>query len=86
VLRSRRVGQLDLIGPSWVTSCEAAKFRRSAAGRLPGWARDLADTHDLVQEQGFATGFSVKLAEAVQRNPSRRRILVGDGEGLIATP
>jgi RNA polymerase sigma-70 factor, ECF subfamily len=25
-------------------------LRRWATGRLPGWARDLADTHDLVQE------------------------------------
>jgi RNA polymerase sigma factor (sigma-70 family) len=26
------------------------RLRRWAHGRLPGWARDLADTHDLVQE------------------------------------
>lgn len=26
------------------------RLRRWATGRLPGWARDLADTHDLVQE------------------------------------
>src|SRR5687768_1921182 len=26
------------------------RLQRWATGRLPGWARDLADTHDLVQE------------------------------------
>lgn len=26
------------------------RLQRWASGRLPGWARDLADTHDLVQE------------------------------------
>lgn len=30
-------------------------LRRWARGRLPGWARDLADTHDLVQETVLQT-------------------------------
>ncbi len=28
-------------------------LRQWASGRLPGWARDLSDTHDLVQETVF---------------------------------
>lgn len=31
-------------------TCHAATLRRWARGRLPRWARDLADTDDLVQE------------------------------------
>ena len=31
-------------------SREVPPLSRWARGRLPGWARDLADTHDLVQE------------------------------------
>ena len=29
------------------------ELRRWASGRLPGWARDISDTHDLVQETVF---------------------------------
>src|SRR5688500_19892281 len=31
------------------------RLQRWATGRLPGWARDLADTHDLVQEDRKST-------------------------------
>lgn len=31
------------------------RLRRWASGRLPRWARDLADTHDLVQEAALQT-------------------------------
>src|SRR5688572_6587085 len=31
------------------------RMRRWATGRLPPWARDMADTHDLVQETLFQT-------------------------------
>lgn len=31
------------------------KLRRWASGRLPRWARDLADTHDLVQDTVLQT-------------------------------
>jgi len=47
------------------------RLRRWASGRLPLWARDLADTHDLVQETVFQTfrkidGFQVRGEGALQ--------------------
>jgi RNA polymerase sigma-70 factor (ECF subfamily) len=37
---------------------------RWARGRLPGWARDLADTHDLVQETALQTFKNVRAFES----------------------
>src|ERR1041385_5515770 len=48
-----------------------APLRRWAHGRLPRWARDVADTHDLVQDVLLQTfkrleGFDPKGEEALQ--------------------
>ena len=40
------------------------RLRRWASGRLPRWARDLSDTHDLVQETLLQTFKRVKTCEA----------------------
>ena len=40
------------------------RLRRWASGRLPRWARDLSDTHDLVQETLLQTFKRVKTFEA----------------------
>jgi RNA polymerase sigma-70 factor (ECF subfamily) len=40
------------------------RLRRWASGRLPRWARDIADTHDLVQETLLQTFKRVEVFEA----------------------
>lgn len=51
LLERARVGDseaLEVLAGRWLP-----RLRRWASGRLPGWARDLADTQDLVQETVF---------------------------------
>jgi RNA polymerase sigma factor (sigma-70 family) len=48
LLERARKGDLDALNDLFARHIPA--LRRWASGRLPRWARDLADTHDLVQE------------------------------------
>ena len=66
-----RVRQGDKEALERLVARHAAPLRRWATGRLPRWARDLADTDDLVQDTLIRTfkrieGFEVRGAGALQ--------------------
>jgi RNA polymerase sigma factor (sigma-70 family) len=53
LLARARAGDADALNDLF--SRHVPLLSRWARGRLPGWARDVADTHDLVQETVFQT-------------------------------
>jgi RNA polymerase sigma-70 factor (ECF subfamily) len=55
-------------------------LRRWATGRLPRWARDLADTHDLVQETLLQTFRKIRHVRVSRRRGAAGVFAPGVGE------